>query len=189
VVITLKFKPAWAVRCLTVAEHFLISRLRGTKLAVPWERAVTACVFGFALSASTTADVPAARIIPVLDSRPDPRIARLERFFKAYHCPAPYYTSEYLRAADGYALDYRLLPSISIRETLCGTAAKDRHNYWGYHPGGEGFESVEAGIAFLAHRLTRHQYYKGKALRDKLFTYNPRPAYPGEVQRIMQQIE
>ena len=31
--------------------------------------------------------------------------------------------------------------------------------------------------------------YKGKNLRQKLFTYNPRKAYPDEIQNIMRQIE
>jgi len=64
-------------------------------------------------------------------SRPDPRIARLEKFFESYHCPAPHHTSEYLRAADSYRLDYRLLPAVSIRETLCGRTEKQQHNAWG----------------------------------------------------------
>jgi hypothetical protein len=119
---------------------------------------------------------------------PDPRIARLERFFHIYHCPEPYHVSDYLRAADDYQLDYRLLPAVSVRETLCGIAAVE-NNWWGFHNGTEGFPSIEAGIDFMAHRLAEHPYYKGKTLQQKLFTYNPRPAYPGEVARIMQKIE
>ena len=175
-VVTLRFTPAWAVRCLNVAEDFWPRHRK-------WARAIGVGAASLALCATTTADVPAARIRPT----PDPRIARLESFFKIYHCPAPYHTSEYLRAADGYGLDYRLLPAISIRETLCGMTAKQQNNRWGYHR--ESFPSIEVGIDFLAHRLAQHTFYKGKALQDKLFTYNPRTAYPEEVKRIMRQIE
>jgi hypothetical protein len=118
----------------------------------------------------------------------DPRIERLERFFHVYHCPAPYHVSEYLRAADDYQLDYRLLPAVSIRETQCG-ATEVENNRWGFRNGQYSFPTVEAGIEFMAHRLAEHAYYKGKTLQQKLFTYNPLPAYPGEVTRIMQQIE
>lgn len=190
-VVILKLKPSWAVCCLTAAEDFVQSPPHWPRLPLLWARAFGAGVVGLALSATTTADVPAPRLRPApsLMSASDPRIARLENFFHHYHCPKPYHTSEYLRAADGHGLDYRLLPAISIRETLCGTAELERHNHWGYHPGGDGFPSIEVGIDFLARRLTQHPYYKGKSLQDKLFTYNPRQAYPDQVKRIMRQIE
>jgi hypothetical protein len=121
--------------------------------------------------------------------KPDPRIANLEKFFRTYRCRAPFHIAEYLRAADDYALDYRLLPAISIRETRCGATEKD-NNRWGFHPGQEeGFASIAAGIEFMAHRIAEHPLYKGKTLEDKLFTFNPRRAYPQEVRRIMRQIE
>jgi hypothetical protein len=120
-------------------------------------------------------------------SKLDPRIDRLERFFRVYHCPLPHHTSEYLRAADDYGLDYRLLPAVSIRETLCGKATRRENNHWGFHQ--ESFPSIEVGIDFLARRLSQHRLYKGKTIHDKLFAYNPLPAYPEEVKRIMLQIE
>jgi hypothetical protein len=188
VVITLRFTPPWAVRGLTAVESFRHSQRRLPKFAALWARGVVAAA-GLALCATATADLPAVRMrpIPTLVSRPDARIARLEKFFRIYHCPAPQQVSEYLRAADGFGLDYRLLPAVSIRETLCGRTEKQPHNPWGYHQ--ESFPSTEIGIYFLAHRLTQHPFYKGKTLQDKLFTYNPRPAYPEEVKRIMEQIE
>lgn len=190
-VVTLRFTPAWAARCLNAAEDFLQSQRRWAALAVFWGRACAAGAAGLALSATSTADVSALRSRPVSSfvSRPDARIARLEKFFETYHCPAPHHTSEYLRAADEYGLDYRLLPAISIRETLCGVTARQENNRWGYHPGRQSFPSIKLGIDFLAHRLTQHKLYKGKSLQEKLFTFNPRTAYPKEVERIMRQIE
>jgi hypothetical protein len=188
-VVTVRLTPSCVVRCLTAAEDFLQSQRNRPKLAALWARVIGTAVAGLALSSTTTSDLPAAGIrpIPTLVSRPDPRIARLEKFFQTYHCPAPHHTSDYLRAADGYGLDYRLLPAVSIRETLCGRTAKQQHNPWGYHH--QNFASIEVGIDFLAQRLTQHRFYQGKTLQDKLFTYNPLPAYPEEVKRIMRQIE
>lgn len=116
-------------------------------------------------------------------------MAHLEKFFRYYHCATPYHSFEYLRAADGYGLDYRLLPAVSIRETLCGATSKQENNLWGYHPGQQSFTSIAEGIEVIAKRLAQHPLYRGKTLQDKLFTYNPRPAYPKEVERIMSQIE
>jgi hypothetical protein len=118
----------------------------------------------------------------------DPRVQRLGTFFQAYHCPEPHHVDDYLRAADRYGLDYRLLPAISLRETTCGRTQKD-NNLWGYHPGRMSFASVESGIEFLSRRLAKNPPYAGKTLREKLRTYNPRPAYLAEVERIMKQIE
>jgi hypothetical protein len=183
---TVRLTPCWVVRCLTAVENFLQSRWGWPKHAALWARALGAAAVGLTLCATTTADVPAERMRPILS---DPRIARLENFFKIYHCPTPHHTSEYLSAADDYGLDYRLLPAVSIRETQCGVAEKPQNNLWGYHPGRQSFPSVKVGLDFLAHRLTQNPLYKGKTLQGKLFTYNPRPAYPKEVERIMRQIE
>jgi len=119
---------------------------------------------------------------------PDPRAERLRAFFRAYHCPEPHHVEAYLRAADRYGLDYRLLPAISVRETTCGWNEKN-NNFWGYHPGRQSFASVESGIEFLARQLAINPPYAGKDIVEKLFTYNPRRAYADEVRRIMRQIE
>jgi hypothetical protein len=180
VIVKIKLSSPQAAVCLAAAEKFLRSPRN-------WSRAFTTAAFGMMLCAKTTADLPANTRTPsqiLLEMR----AARLQKFFGHYHCPQPYYTFEYLRAADKYGIDYRLLPAISIRETQCGVTEK-QNNRWGFHPGEGRFPSIEAGIEFMTRRLAQHQCYRGKNILDKLFTYNPRPAYPGEVQRIMSQIE
>ncbi|MEQ1884852.1 MAG: hypothetical protein ABL967_07305 [Bryobacteraceae bacterium] len=132
----------------------------------------------------TAAELEAIPYVPALD----PRYARVEKFFSRYRCPAPQHIEEYLHLADRNGLDYRLLPAISIRETQCGVHEKG-NNRLGYHPSTVSFASVSAGIEFMANRLGRHPYYRGKPIESLLFQYNPRPAYPGEVRRIMRQIE
>jgi hypothetical protein len=94
----------------------------------------------------------------------------------------------YIGAADRYGLDYRLLPAISVRETSCGWTEKN-NNRWGFHPKTQTFVSVESGIEFLSRHLAEERPYAGKSLNEKLFTYNPRVAYPAEVEHIMKQIE
>jgi hypothetical protein len=156
----------------------------------PGLRILGAALAGLVLCTIATTEAPVAivslKTVPAV--KEDPRTSRLEKFFHRYRCPAPFHISEYLRFADFYKLDYRLLPAIAIRETQCGLYGKD-NNHFGYHPGEGSFRSVEAGIEFIAQRLAEHPFYKGKTLYGKLFAYNPRPAYPGEVERIMDQIE
>jgi hypothetical protein len=119
----------------------------------------------------------------------DMRPAKLEKFFKAYQCPAPYYIDDYLRAADAYAIDYRLLPAVSVRESTCGQYGEAVNNRWGWDSARTEFDSVESGIDFIADRLSQSDYYQGKSTEQKLFTYNPNPRYVAEVKQLMREID
>jgi hypothetical protein len=192
VIVTLRLTPSWTARCLIAAEGFFASPRRWSKFATlrHCARLLGVAPAGLVLCAISTADAPVSRVkpIPAPASKPDPRIVRLRKLFRTYNCPEPHHIPEYLSAADGYGLDYRLLPAVSIRETLCGIAEK-QNNRWGYHPGRQTFPSIEVGIDFVARQLARNPLYKGKTLQEKLFTYNPLPAYPGEVERIMRRAD
>jgi len=136
---------------------------------------------------AAAAEAPPSSPTPSAPSSAGDRTANLQKFFARYHCAKPYPILDYLRIADHYQLDYRVLPAISIRETGCGKSGGPLNNLWGFHQ--QSFPSLAAGIEFLAHRLTQHKLYREKTLDQKLFTYNPRSAYPGEVVRIMRQID
>ena len=184
-ILILKIRPCGIARSLSALQAAARSvwgrhLLNGTRLS---GRVLACAGAALAFCTVTTAHLPAA-----LGPQGDFRIARLEAFFQNYNCPKPRYVSAYLRAADQYGLDYRLLPAVSLRETGCG-AAERNNNRWGYHPGRQAFNSVQEGIEFMARTLTEGLYYRGKPLHQKLLTYNPRPAYPGEVKRIMQEID
>lgn len=117
----------------------------------------------------------------------DIRSAKLEAFFAAYRCPGPLHIGDYLRAADTYGIDYRLLPALSVRESTCGWHAR-KNNRWGWDSARTGFASVAAGIEFIARQLARGRYYRGKTLEQKLRTYNPNPVYAAEVKKLMKEI-
>jgi hypothetical protein len=174
-----KLEGPAAVYCAQKAEGWLNRPSRG---------GVARIFCGLAamlLGCSLTRDIEAlpSRSVIVRDLRTE----RLTRFFKTYNCPLPHRVREYLDAADRYRIDYRLLPAISVRETTCGLT-QWRNNYWGYHPGRQAFLTVEEGIAFVSQQLAEGEFYKGKSLDQKLFTYNPRPKYPFEVRSIMSEI-
>src|SRR5882724_5036889 len=100
-------------------------------------------VLGIGLNTSSMADSP-----PQTDDRP----IKLETFFKSYQCPQPHYVEEYVRAADMYDIDYRLLPALSIRESTCGQHNR-LNNHWGWDSARKGFASVPRGIEFVARKL------------------------------------
>jgi hypothetical protein len=145
-----------------------------------YRRLARAVVLGISACAAVASD----STLPVMD----PRSVRLEAFFKAYDCPAPLHVEEYLRAADSHALDYRLLPAISLVESTCG-AYQRLNNHWGWDSTQSGFPSVPAGIDYVTEQLAENPNYKGKSVKEKLFTYNPYPQYVRQVERLMHQIE
>jgi len=118
---------------------------------------------------------------------PDERRLKLQSFFKAYQCPAPYHIDDYLMEADKNAIDYRLLPAISVRESTCGRHAR-LNNHWGWDSARSGFSSVKAGIRYLARTLALGPSYKDKTVDAKLKTYNPVVQYVAEVKRLMEEI-
>jgi len=140
-----------------------------------------------ALGVVACAAVASNSTLPLPESS-DPRGARLEAFFKTYGCPAPLHVNDYLRAADSHALDYRILPAISLVESTCGAFEK-MNNRWGWDSAQTGFPSVPAGIEFITEQLADGPPYKGKTVKEKLFTYNPYPQYVRQVEKLMQQIE
>jgi len=118
---------------------------------------------------------------------PDGRAIRLTTFFQIHQCPAPYHVEDYLRAADIYSVDYRLLPAISFRESTCGEYCR-LNNHWGWDSARTGFASVRSGIYYVMSQLAYGKPYKGTSLDQKLYEYNPRPSYAIAIKQTMREI-
>ena len=118
----------------------------------------------------------------------DKRHERLETFFQSFGCPAPYHAREYVGAADSNAIDYRLLPAISVLESTCGIYQR-KNNRWGWASARKGFASFRAGLEYIAHQLAEGRYYKNKTLEEKVHTYNPSPQYARLVDKLMHKID
>jgi hypothetical protein len=141
----------------------------------------------YAVAGAACCLFPSETISPSDVVPPPGRADKLESFFESYHCPQPFYTADYLRAADTYHLDYRLLPAISIIESKCGQYRK-WNNRWGW-TAVHGFSTVRAGINFVASRLAQSYFYKDKTTEGKLLVYNPSPRYSQVVKQLMGEIE
>ena len=118
----------------------------------------------------------------------DERRLKLQAFFQSYRCPAPYHVDAYLTEADKNAIDYRLLPAISVRESTCGRHSR-LNNHWGWDSARSGFSSVKAGIRYLARTLALGPRYRDQNIDGKLKIYNPKLQYTAEVKRLMEEIE
>ena len=127
----------------------------------------------------TTGNSPALR---------DDRYDKLESFFQSFGCPAPHYVDEYLGAADSNAIDYRLLPAISVLESTCGVYQR-LNNRWGWDSARKGFSSFLAGLQYIARQLAQGRFYRNKSLEEKVHMYNPNPQYARLVRKLMLKID
>jgi len=133
------------------------------------------------------AEAPQGSAEPVADYRGDPRLERLKSFFHKLDCPAQEYAYAFLEAADRYALDWRLLPSLSYIESSGGKAARN-NNFFGWDSGRAQFSTPSAGIHEVGYRLAYSALYKDKDLDTLLATYNPVPEYAQRVKSVMRRI-
>jgi hypothetical protein len=117
----------------------------------------------------------------------DHRLAKLKAFFEKSDCPAKEYSTDFLTAADRYALDWRLLPSISYLESSGGKSARN-NNIFGWDSGRATFETARAGIEEVSYRLTHSLIYRSKNLDQLLAVYNPNAEYAEKVKSVMTQI-
>jgi len=125
--------------------------------------------------------------VPAADYRSDPRLERLRTFFAELDCPAWKYAATFLEAADDYALDWRLLPSLSYVESTGGKAARN-NNLFGWNSGQAKFSSPHAAIHTIGFRLAHSDRYRDKDLDSLLTTYNPTGEYAAKVKSVMRRI-
>jgi hypothetical protein len=124
---------------------------------------------------------------PTPDYSSDSRLTALRTFFQKSACPAVQYAHDFLEAADRYALDWRLLPSISYVESTGGKSARN-NNLFGWDSGKAQFSSPAAGIHEVGYRLATSSLYRDKDLDGVLTTYNPDASYAEKVKSVMRQI-
>ena len=117
----------------------------------------------------------------------DPRLFRLQAFFRDSGSLLERLAPDFLEAADSHGLDWRLLPSISLVETGCGKTAVG-NNIFGWDSGRKEFTSLREAIHSVASRLGESKLYRGTDLGPILATYNPRPQYAGLVRSVMKQL-
>jgi hypothetical protein len=124
---------------------------------------------------------------PSSDYRNDPRLHAIQSFFAKTDCPVKEFSHVFLEAADAYALDWRLLPSICFVESTGGKAAR-HNNYFGWDSGRAKFPSPSAAIHTVGYQLAHNICYRRKNLDQVLEIYNPVGNYPERVKAIMRQI-
>jgi hypothetical protein len=124
---------------------------------------------------------------PKHEYRSDPRLTPLRQFFYRAECPAAEYAVEFLAVADEFALDWRLLPSLSFVESTGGKVSQN-NNLFGWDSGRAHFSSPVAGIRAVGSYLAQSALYRSKSLDEILAIYNPNRDYGQKVKSVMRRI-
>lgn len=108
----------------------------------------------------------------------DGRYKSIDDFFKKYSSPLKDYGGLFVKTADTYNLDWRLLPAIAMQESHGGKKIiKDSYNPFGFGIYGNlvvKFSSWEEGIVKVAKALKEDYYNRGLKNPSQIMTkYTP----------------
>jgi hypothetical protein len=152
----------------------------------PWTDRVSRLVLGACLSAGLVIGVRAEPAVSSCDA--DTRCRILQKFFRNYQSPLQRFSLSFIKAADQNGLDWRLLPAISMVESSGGKYFQ-RNNVFGWNSGRTRFQSIEAGIRYVASRFAQSPIYAGRGTMGILQRYNPAPKdYPPKVTHFMREL-
>jgi len=120
----------------------------------------------------------------------DKRVLALQNVFKKYNSPLTPYASYYVKYADNYGVDWKLLPSIAGLESYFGRfLVPDTHNAYGWGGGYIYFEDWEDGIETINRSLKKNYIDRGA---DNVYKIGPIYAEAGHwsssVSRFMNEI-
>ena len=120
--------------------------------------------------------------------------AQIDKYFKDRSMPLAGEGMDFVLAAEKYGLDYRLLPSIAVRESSGGKHAC-YNNPFGWGSCKIKFKNYDEAINAVGRNLggankNTARYYAQKSSAEKLYYYNGTvvPSYPSEVLSIMEKM-
>lgn len=99
----------------------------------------------------------------------DTRVIRLKNFLDSYSSPLAEYASEFVKKADQYGLDWRLVASIAGVESSFGKRIPyASYNAYGWANGKYKFSSWEESIDIVSRSLRENYYNKGAVSINKI---------------------
>lgn len=127
----------------------------------------------------------------------DSRVEILRQFFARYKSPLQPHAQDFVKWADTYDLDFRLLPSIAMQESnLCLKSHEDSHNCWGFGVYGGNykyFESYPQAIETISKTLAlKYRDKHGLVTPDeiqKMYTPSSNGSWAFSVNHFMASLE
>jgi hypothetical protein len=132
--------------------------------------------------------------IQSIELKIDPRPNKIDSYFAKRKMPLNGYGKQFVKVADEYNIDWRLLPAIAVRESSGGKRLLNNNPFgWGTKIPFKDFnEAIEiVGWNLAGKNPNTAKYYNTEDIRKKLYYYNGTviPSYPEEVLFIMDMFE
>lgn len=126
----------------------------------------------------------------------DPRIEKIAAFYNRYDLPLAANAADFIRFADFYEIDWRLVAAIGMIESTGGKNACSTAKYsaFGWGSCKINFDSYADSIDVISRNLAGKnpntaQYYAGKDIRGILESYNPPHIVADYADQVMKQME
>lgn len=124
------------------------------------------------------------------------RINKIRSYYNRYNLPLAAHAEDFVRSANKYDIDWRLVAAIGMIESTGGKFACSTAKYsaFGWGSCKIDFDSYEQSIDVISKNLagknpnTSH-YYAGKDIRGILWSYNPDTIRAGYGDMVMRQME
>ena len=138
---------------------------------------------------ATQKDKPGS-IKTTIKAQKDKRALRLAKFFRAKKSPFTPYAADFVKIADKYDLDWRLLPAISYLESQAGLLVPTgSYNPYGWNNGNFRFKSWVAATNYVAREIVARWSYLGEIDPWKIGKfYAASPTWSSRVSLYMAQI-
>ena len=99
----------------------------------------------------------------------DNRVEKLRAFLQSYNSPLADFSSVFIKTADKYCLDWKLVPAISGVESTFGKAIPyNSYNAYGWANGEYYFASWEDSIEIVSRTLRANYYNRGVDTVEKI---------------------
>jgi len=103
------------------------------------------------------------------EDKVDFRVRRLKDFLSRYNSPLAPYAEDFVKSADTYNIDWRLVPAIAGVESTFGKhIPKGSYNAYGWANGNHKFTSWENSIEVVTSTLRQKYYDKGANTLSKI---------------------
>ena len=119
----------------------------------------------------------------------DIRVVKIQSYLEKRNAPLAAYAKDFVKAADAYGIDYRLVASISVVESGGGLNTFKPYNAWGW--GNMTFSSWEEGIWTVSKGMAKYYSLGLTTPRSISYSYCPpsSDSWASKVQYVMNQIE
>ncbi len=114
-----------------------------------------------------------------IESKRINRVDSLQKFFSKYNSPLIENAETFVKVADKYGLDYKLLPSIACMESTCAKfLIPGNYNPFGWGAGRIKFDSYDEAIERVGRGLSEIYLSRGLDTAQKIApVYNPPSPY------------